>query len=451
MKNDKNSFLLLALGIFSHTQIYWFGAMGISELIVFLVAPFLFMKNYAILRREGFLTLIFLVWLSFAGCLISIWINGIPFKDAIRGLMANYGLFAAIVVFHSLLRNNLMGVKWFLLGVAISLVISTFVFQGASELYKYGEGQVGAAASEGIINSPLFWTARIGSFWILPCSGWYFSTPQFWNWFSMGAWGIVSIMISKGSGRSAALTMLASGLLIFLCGKSQKKILSVSRHMGRLVLIGVIFIFVFTTVYRYTAASGILGEEAQQKYERQVKGAKSPLAVLMSGRSEFFVGIYACLRKPIFGYGPWPWDKEHLYEDWLNKYGTEEATEEYYKYLYDSLKRGWGERLHLIPSHSVIVQFWLWYGIAGLMLWMYVLYKFWRYIRYDMYAVPQCVGYIVGWLPMYVWNILFSPFGGRLEYGAFISAILLCAAVNKGIVRLPNEMLAEIDWHNRKG
>lgn len=451
MKSGKNTFLLLAIGIFSRTQIYIGGAIGISELIVFLIAPYLFMKNYAILRREGFLTLLLLVLLSLAGCIISCQINTTPFKDAIRGVMANYGLFAAIVVFHSLLRKNVLGIKWFLLGVAISLVISTFVFQSGSELYMYGEGRAGAAAAEGIINSPLFWTARIGSFWILPCSGWYMSTPQFWNWFSMGAWGVVAILISQGSGRSAALTMLASAILIFLCGKSKSKIYRVSRQTGRLLLIGLVFLYLFNTFYKITASNGLLGEKAQEKYEKQVRGAKSPLAVLMSGRSEFFVGVYACLRKPIFGYGPWPWDKEHLYEDWLNKYGTEEATEEYYKYLYDSIKRGWGERLHMIPSHSVIIQFWLWYGIAGLVLWIYVLYKFWRYLRYDMYAVPQYIGYIVGWLPMYVWNIFFSPFGGRLEYGAFLSAILLCAAVNKGIVRLPNEMLAEIDWHNRKG
>lgn len=448
MKLEKNRILLFAIGLFSQTQIYVGGAIGLSELFVFVAAPIIFMKNYGILQREGFMKLIGLVFASLVGCCIACYINSTPARDAIRGIMANYGLFAAIVVFHSILRRNLLGVRWFLLGVAFSLVISTFTFQNASELYKYGEGMAGAGAVDGIMSAPLYWTARIGSFWVLPCTGWYFSTPQIWNWSSMGIWGIVSAFISKGSGRSSAITMLASAMLIYMCGKSQSRIQRVSKHIGRLLLLGLVFLYVVTGVYKFSASTGVLGEEAQQKYEKQVKGAKSPLAVLMSGRSEFFVGIYACLRKPIFGYGPWAWDKEHIYEDWLNKYGTGEAVERYYELARERARLGWAEGLHLIPAHSVIVSFWLSYGIAGLVLWLYVLYKIWRYMRYDMYAVPQYVGYIVGWLPMYLWNILFSPFGGRLEYGAFLSAILLCAAVRRGVVCLPREMLNEIQKHN---
>ena len=445
MNPGRNKFVLFAIGLFSKTQIYVGGAIGLSELIVFAVAPFVFISNYKNIKRDGFIPLISLVLLSLLGCFISCRINAVDFAHESRGLMANYGLFASIVVMHRLLRDNLKGVGWLALGMAISLVISSFTFYGTTELAQYAGGDV-RGATDAILQSPLFWAGRLGAFWTLPYSGWYRSMPQTWNWLSAIVWGGVSMFISQGSGRSMGLTLLFSGILMFMCGKSRRKIQMVSKNMGVLLVVSVGIIFVFSIIYSIVASNGVLGEKAQEKYERQVKGQRTPLKILMSGRSEFFVGLSACVRKPIFGYGPWPVDEEGIYEKWLLENGDAEDVERYFNLQhYYREAGGVGGPVRTIPCHSVLIQFWLWYGFAGLILWFYVVYRIWIYVRRDMYAVPHYVGYVLGWVPLYLWNIFFSPFGGRLEYGAFLSAMLLCSAVKRGTVALPQEMVHEIE------
>ena len=450
MNRKTSSVFLFLIGMFSHTQIYIGGAIGISELFVFALAPFIFLQDYGTLKRDGFLPLVYLILLSLIGCVISCAVNGTAFAYESRGLMANYGFFACVIVFHRLLRNNLTGVRWFLLGVAISFVISTFVFHGATELAQYGGNDV-KHATTGIVSSPLFWATRLGSFWVLPYSGWYMTTPQVWNYLSPAIWGVVFLFFSQGSGRSGALTMFAASVVLLACGKSQQRIRRVSRNIGIYLLIGIPFLFAFTTLYRNFARSGILGANAQVKYERQVKGKRSPLQILMAGRGEFFVGLTACLNRPLVGYGPWAIDKDGIYEEWLNKYGDQEDLENYYKYLEYVRKSSGISQYHLIPAHSVIISFWLSYGIMGFVLWVYILYRIWYYLRHDMDAVPHLLGYLAGWIPMYLWNIFFSPFGGRLEYGAFLSALLLCSAVKKGVILLPDRMIRDIVRANNGG
>lgn len=419
--------------------------MGISELVVFMVAPIVFLQDFKVLQRDGFMPLLNLVILSFAGCAISCVYNHTPFAFSIKGLMANYGLFAAIVVCHRLVRQNPDGCKWYLLGVAISFVLSTFIFQGATELAQYGQGAVGKKAVDGIMSGPLFWSARIGGFWVLPYKGWYMATPQAWNVAAPLIWGIVSAVISQGSGRSMAISMIGASFIILCCGKSRREIRKVSKHIGWFVVVSIIFAFIISVVYKETATRGMLGEKAQRKYEAQVKGANTPLKIIMAGRSEFFVGIFACCKNPFFGYGPWPMDKDGIYEDWINKYGNYEDAERFYQYQ-EYYKRNFGNsRVSLIPAHSVIISFWLSYGIMGLLLWIYILYRIWNYLRNDIDSIPHYIGWLAAGIPGMLWTIFFSPFAMRLGYGMFISMMLLCSAAKKGVFRLPDKMLFEIE------
>ncbi len=360
--------------------------MGISELVVFLVAPFVFMQDIALLPKDGFMPLLGLTALSFLGCIISSLANHTQFLLVAKGLMANYGLFAAVVVMHRLLRNNLLGCRWFLLGVAISFVLATFVFQGATELAQYASQ--GSSATEGIMSGPLFWSARIGGFWVLPYKGWYMATPQAWNIAAPIIWGGISAVISGGSGRSMALNLIAASAIIFWCGKSVRRIQKCSKSMGLAFGCALVGLFILTTVYKHTASTGLLGEKARIKYERQVKDAKSPLQVLMAGRSEFFVGFSACLEKPLIGYGPWPLDTTGIYENWITKYGNDEDIRAYEDYKLYQARQGL-IRYSLIPSHSVIIAFWLWYGISGLIMWLYVNWQLVEYMKKYMDAIPQ--------------------------------------------------------------
>ena len=169
-------YYLFLLGAFSATQVRLIGSIGISEIVICLAAPFIFISDYHLLRRDGFLAVSWLGLSVVAGCVIACVVNNTPFAAAIRGIATPYVLFSTIVIGHRLVRRCPMGIKWFYLGVAISVVVNVFVFQTATELSIYGGGETGIDAAEGIMSSPVFWISRIQEWIFLPIRGWYLQT-----------------------------------------------------------------------------------------------------------------------------------------------------------------------------------------------------------------------------------------------------------------------------------
>ena len=52
------NFWLFLIGTFSMTQVRLIGSIGISEVIVFVVAPFVFVSDYRFLKRDGFMPMV---------------------------------------------------------------------------------------------------------------------------------------------------------------------------------------------------------------------------------------------------------------------------------------------------------------------------------------------------------------------------------------------------------
>ena len=159
---------------------------------------------------------------------------------------------------------------------------------------------------------------------------------------------------------------------------------------------------------------------------------------------EFFVGAYACMQRPIVGYGPWAIDEDNYYGAFLEKYGTDDDYKNYIE-----LEKWWQTAVgiswqRLIPGHSHIIGFWLWYGIFGLIFWLYVLSQVVRFLRKDVATVPQWFGFLAVSLPTFLWHVFFSPLTGRVATGMFLVALMMTRAIRMGRVQLPDEMLYEI-------
>jgi len=195
---------LFLLGTFSATQIRLIGSIGISEVIICLVAPFIFFADYHLLKRDGFLKLTWLSIFVMVGCVVSCIANSTPFAAAIRGFATTYVMFSAIVVGHRLIRRCPMGIKWFYLGAAISVVVNIFVFQTATELSIYGGGETGIDAAEGIMSSPIFWISRLQAWIFLPIRGWYLQTSVLYSFLTPIIFAVYAALTSV-SGRSAAI------------------------------------------------------------------------------------------------------------------------------------------------------------------------------------------------------------------------------------------------------
>lgn len=429
LRNKQRNYLLLLMGLFSLTEAnLGAGFLAISEMVVFLVAPFVFLKDFKLLKHDGFMPMVWLIWLTMAGCVVASWQNHTPFPYFCRGFFAVYAVFAGMVCFHRLLRGNFSGVKYFFLGVALSCIINIFIFQRGSARHGADVALVSAEAMESTLDSVLFWGSRLPHWLYLPIKGWYLSTPMAYSVVAPLLIAAVSLLGSGGSGRSFALCAVASSALLLLGRKNVSGLLRLRRKL--------IFVFIFLLIgafaakgaYSYLAKSGALGEAGLRKYEQQTKSGTGALSMLMAGRSEFFAGIYCAAHNPIVGYGPWAIDWDDLYYGFLEKYGSVEDFQNYVKHQLLSARQG-GGKLHVIPSHSCIVGFWTWFGIFGLILWLYIFWLYYRTMTAYFVNVPLWFGCFATIIPLAVWDGLFSPFGARLANALLFTMCLYAKAV----------------------
>lgn len=422
------------------TQVNFVGSIGISELVCYILAPFVFVKDIPSLRRNGFMPVIWLSILSMIGCCLASAYNNTAIPFFLRGFAITYSLFALPVCIHHMLRSNLDGLKWIFLGICISRIINIFVFRQSYELSALAGGVEDANTASMIMAGPLFWLQRLGGFIVLPVKGWYFNTPIIYSVVAPLIMTVFTILTTE-TGRSALLYSLGGVVLIMIGRKSIQKMVTIQRNLLSWGFVAVLLVFCFSTAYKQLALSGYLNEKAQQKYEHQTRGKSGIKALLMGGRSELFMGIYACTKNPFWGFGPWNSDENGYNLEFLAKYGDAEAYEEYSKSRALMQKYGYLEQ---VQSHSHIIGFWVRYGMLALPFWLYILYCMYRHCRRNMAAIPQWYGYFALALPSMAWHIVFSPYGGRVEDCLFIVCLLLANAVRCGTIQLPIEMISEI-------
>lgn len=442
MNNSNAKLLLFLIGLGSQTEIQFVGSIGISELILFLTGPFVFFLDYRQLRADGFMPFVWLSILTCVGCVLSSVINHTHWVLLLKGLASPYSVFVATIVFHRLLRKDFSALKWFVFGVFISSIVSIFVFQQATYTVHGGEFLEGSEATNAVVSNPLFWSSRISSLLMLPINMWYVSTPYIYSASMPFVAAVIKILFSASSGRSAALCSFLAGFYIAIAGKSVRRMRRVGRNF-LLVLVGLFaLLMIGKQVYVYAAKNNYLGEKARDKYYKQTQGSSSILKIIMGGRLEFFTALRACLDRPIVGFGSKPRDTKGYYEEMLRKYGNEADYDFYVRLKMSRAERG--IEIHTIPSHSHLASFWLQYGIVGLIFWLYVLGSFLRYFTRYAYGIPQWYGFCVLGITNFIWDIFFSPFGGRISIAVLMSCILFARAVVLGRCQLPWKMQDEI-------
>ncbi len=443
--NSKNASVgLFLLGAFSMTQVHVIGNIGISELVSFIIAPVIFAIDYKKLKYDGFMLAIWLALLTCCGSIIASVVNHTPFQSFIRGFAAPYSVFSILVVGHRLVRQSIGGYKWLCLGLALTWIINIFVFQRGVEADAYAQGQRGLAAVEGLASGTLFWVTRIKALINAPINGWYLRMPIAYSILAP-IFLLFFSALTTASGRSTAAAAFGSVLLVVLGGKKRLQLKRLSANFLFVLLLGLLSAQGLTAVYKYVATKGMLGEQAQQKYEHQMKGKKGGLlATLMGGRLEFFVGTYAAMQKPIIGYGPWALDVYGYHDEFLAKYGT---ADDYESYLNEQKWQQMMGRTFVRPlgAHSHLIGAWIRHGIFGFLYWSYVLWLLFRYFRRDLATVPQWYGMLAVGAPSFVWNILFSPFGDRVGFTMIVVYLLMVRAIRLNKVQLPFEMIMEIE------
>lgn len=425
MNQSKNSYIMFLLGLFSQTHIHIVGSIAISEFVMFIIAPFVFVANSSILKRERIAPTLFLLVLAMVGCVLSGIHNHTPIVTFLKGFASPYGFFAGVVVFYVVLRKFPSSFKWYLLGSAISYVICTFVFQQDFEYVeaynRYGD------ISEGIMSGSIYWIGRLNGFVMWPIQGLYLQCPLTYSVLGTLVFGFWSILTST-SGRSMALMSILSATIIYIGGKSPRKMASVQKHFFLMLLVIAVVGISFKNAYSYAASAGLLGYDAQMKYEVQTRQGRGALSLIRAGRGDVFAGAYVCSKNPFWGYGPWALDWNGLYAEYLRKYGD---VVEYEKRVeYDARMLSGSDKVRLLPAHSAIFGWWLWYGVLALPIWFYILYLIYDVLRHRMSAIPEFFGYFACGIPNMLWGLFFSPFGQRLPWAFFVAMLLLARKVS---------------------
>ncbi len=438
--NRKHTLAWFLFGLGSQLQII--ASLSFTELFVFVSAPFIFLREKDYMKRNGVMPFFWLAMMVMVGCVVACIANHTAPIFVLRGMAVTCLLPCTVVVGHWMLRRDMGGFKWMIVGGVISSVLCTFVFQKSVEVSSLAGGVAGEGAVDAIMSGPIYWTHRLGGALNAIPKGWYLQCPMMISIF-LPLFLAAFAMLTTVSGRGTALGAIATAAIILIGGKKREAIQRrLCNKFGLWCCVAIIGIFCMHSLYHVSATNGWLGEKAQRKYEMQSKGEKSIIKLLLGGRMESFCGLIACVDKPIVGFGPWAMDKNGYVGEFLTKYGTHEDYMRYIERL--EYARQHGDVIGMIPCHAYITEFWLWYGIFGLLFWLYVIFVFIRYLRQDCWAVPQWFMWIAASIPGYCWSIFFNPWLNRIGGIVFIVVCLMTRAVRMGAQQLPDYMEEEI-------
>lgn len=437
MKSGKRlSLLWFVMGLGSQLQILF--SLSITECIVIALFPFCFMQTYARMRRNFLSVLMWLAILQVIGCGIACIANSCGFQQAARGFMVVGLIMMTIPVAFWMLSNDFEGIKWWVVGGAISVILSTFVFQSAVEQTMYGD-------AEGIMRGPLFWISRLSVVLTVPCRGWYLQTPHIYSW-GISLFLACFAMLTSASGRSSSIAALGVAVICFFGGKKRQSIRKFSKKIALYGFLGFVGIFAFSRTYRFLAVNGYLTEEATRKYEKQSKGSSSIVKLLVAGRADSFAGYWACVDKPIVGWGPWALDTGGYWRNFLEKYGDPDDYDEYLKHEITAAKNGFFYRL--MPAHSHIVYFWLSFGIFGLLFVLYSGFVVVRFVVQDCHVAPRWFFMLACGIVGFIWSLFFSPVTGRVGFSLYLVQLLMIRAIRKGRTDLSSRIIDQICSEN---
>ena len=361
---SKNAAIVLFLiGLFSQLQVNVGGKLGISELIMVIMAPFVFLKNLHVFRQDGSLYFLNLIILWFIGALfVDIYTHN-NLRLTLRGIAVPIATFSNVTCLYIVLRKDMRNLKWFLLGSAISGTLCIFVFQngGAGEV---AQAQGIEAGIHAVMDYKLFWFDQIRTWLTLPIIGWYLIVPKFYTICAMSFVSVFGLIVG---GRSSFIVAALSVVFFLIAGKTRLSMMFIKKHLLTIVICIGITGLVGKGVYKYAATHGFMGEEEQSKYEAQTKKGSGIMSLLVSGRGSTFIGLSAIMDKPFIGHGSVPIDNHGYALEFISKYGDESDVRQI-KRSYDRF----GAKI--IPSHSHIVTYWLWHGVLGLLFWVCVLH-----------------------------------------------------------------------------
>jgi len=326
-------------------------------------------------------------------------VRATPFEDCARGWAMIVFTLTNFAVLYVLLFQNARRIVLYTLGGAVGGIVTYFlnpsVFATA-EPWKFGYG------------------FEVTVFLVLLAT-WAHVRSK--NWGAAAILILVAALNVNNGARSLGGTCFLTAVFLMM-----QQVARIRRDQGLRVsfagaLVGFALLALagsgFLRIYEYSAANGLLGESAAQKYEIQSAGR---YGMLMGGRTEFFVGLEAALDSPIIGHGSWA--KDWRYADRVESLRQDAG--------YGSTG---GADSWLIPAHSHLVGAWVNAGILGAIFWMWVLSIPVRALS-QLYATAQSLTPLIAFFALVlIWNVLLSPYGAEERFLTPYYVIVMMSAL----------------------
>jgi len=161
--------------------------------------------------------------------------------------------------------------------------------------------------------------------------------------------------------------------------------------------------------YERAAESGVLGEAAEKKYEAQGSGR---YGLLLGGRSETLISLEAISDSPVIGHGSWAKDPRYAAAYWQRA-----GLLGYHQ--------GPGEETDLIPTHSHLFGAWVESGLPGAVFWIWCFLLALRALL-RLFAENDRLSPLIVFIAVsFMWDILFSPYGGLARLSAMFYVVTL--------------------------
>lgn len=347
-----------------------------TELVLLAMLPVLLLRDRMppLTGPMRMLLVLALVWLvaQFSSDIV----NATAPDDMARGA-ARAGITSVLLLgFFSLAGNRLRNLRALHVALAMGFLIGAYISPSEyieTDAWKFGYGN--GAIMLTVAFGALLWAWGLRSAAIVVCV----------------LMGMLNLFLGYRS-MAGIVTMTALLLVLSRLFGGRGRATSVPQVVMIFVVLGIAGAGLIE-LYAQAAQSGLLGYEAQEKFERQV----DERGVLLSGRAEFPVALEAALERPLLGHGSWAVNESYAARMWeLSGIGLEDIP---------------FSASDLIPTHSHLMGAWVEGGIFSALLWLYVIVLVVRAIIVVVRDASVADPIMVFTVMCLLWTVLFSPYG----------------------------------------
>jgi len=363
------------------------GRLFFSDMLLALILPVLLVDYGQRLRARLPMIFISFALLWFFAQVATDIVRVTVFSDYVRGWAKIGFTLINFCALYLLLYGHQHRLTVYAVGLATGGLISCFVnpsLYAADYPWKFGYG------------APITWFLIILAARIISHRR---KGPYFASGILVGAAALNIFMGFRSLGGICFLT----ASYMFVQAEWGARLASVSTRPRQAFLIGLVLVVSGVAVFKmydYSARYGLLGKDAQEKYETQASGE---FGLLFGGRSEVLVSSRAILDSPFLGHGSW-------------------AKDDQYSSLLIELRRQAGyvggvyNEEDLIPTHSHLLGAWVEAGLLGAIFWAWVLSLPVRVLlrpNREIDSVTPLAAFVAFLL---IWDIFFSPYGAGLRF-----------------------------------